>query len=219
MSSIKNIRFSLPCQEDINQMAAFGQERHCKTCQRTIVDFRNKSQEELDLIKQENATVCGVFSEKQVAKGYEGYRQLVATTVLAVGLSISANAQEENDPFKFPTSASKDTTTLENENILVGVIYDMPEYPGGLNAMKSFLIENIIYPSDSVTGKVWVSFMVDTLGRTQDIKIKKSLSSLADAEVIRVIQLMRFIPAHDNGKPINSRLSLPVSFSLGKEEE
>lgn len=198
-------------------MESCSQGKHCKVCDLTIIDFRDKSQEDLNNLKKTNKYICGIFSEKQVAKGYENYRQLVTTTILAVGLSIPVNAQtqEEIDPFKFPT-AVKDTS---RKNVVVGVVIDEvpePEYPGGLIAMRNFFKENIVYPSDSVEGKVYVSLTIDTLGRVQNVRIKKSLSPLADAEVIRVVKLMIFKPALINGKAVNSKISLPVSFSLGR---
>lgn len=178
--------------------------------------------EELDRLRETNKDICGIFSEKQVAKGYENYRQLVAATVLTFGiglLSTTIHAQEETDPFKFPAPVSKDTVSRENENALVGVIIDdYPEYPGGILAMRNFFKDNVIYPSDSIEGKVAVLFTVDTLGRTQNIQIKKSLSPLADAEIIRVVGLMVFKPAMHDGKPIVSKMRLPFTFHREKED-
>jgi TonB family protein len=221
MALIRNIQFSLPCREDIHGMDSCRQEKHCKSCDRTIIDFRNKSGEELENVKKGNQTICGIFSEKQVARGYENYFQLAAATVLALGLSISdLHAQEETDPFKFPVSHD---TLKENtsENILVGVVMaedPTPEYPGGMKAMIRFFQENLAYPSDSVQGKVYISAIVDTSGRIQQVKIRKSLSPLADAEVMRVVKLMIFKPALLNGKPVKSSIALPVSFSMGKKD-
>ena len=141
----------------------------------------------------------GYFSEKQVTKGYERYFQFAAATVLTVGLSGSLqnfHAQEEPDPFKFP-SGKIDTI---DKPAVVGIVYYSDhhltaDYPGGIAAMKSFLQDNIVYPADSIEGKVYVSATVDTLGHVTKVKIKRSLSLLADAEVIRVVKLMVFKPA------------------------
>jgi len=220
MPPIKNIRFSFPCNERIDQMGTCGINKHCQACERTIIDFRDKTSEELDLLKKTTTNICGIFAEKQVAKGYENYYQLTAATILAIGLSTSlqiAHAQEEPDPFKIPVPA-KDSSA---SRAIVGVfVYDTPQadYPGGIQAMRKFIEENLVYPSDSVSGKVRVSFMVDTEGRTRHIQIRQSLSPLADSEVIRVIGLMVFNPAKENGKPVNSRLSLPITFNNGKKD-
>lgn len=142
--------------------------------------------------------------------------QLANTIILTIGLSISfdtAQAQEEIDPFKLPTtSTGVICRDVPDKNIIVIIDDSYPEYPGGIIAMRSFLSENIIYPSDSVEGKVYVSLIVDTSGRVKDVKIKRSLSSLADTEVIRVVKLMIFKPAIVDEKPVNSKISFPISF-------
>ncbi len=223
MPPIKNIRFSFPCTERIDEMDICATDKYCKACQRTVIDFRNKTAEELELLKQTTPGLCGIFSEKQVAKGYERYFQLAAASMLTIGLSTSfqnLHAQEEADPFKIPATQSHGAVcpTVPAQNDVVGVIIDdSPEYPGGFQAMKDFLKENIVYPADSVEGKVYISFTVDTLGHATNIQIKKSLSPLADAEVIRVVKLLVFKPALLEGKPIQSKFSLPVTFSRKKE--
>lgn len=223
MPPIKNIRFSLPCTERIDEMDTCATNKYCKTCRRTVIDFRNKTAEEMELLKQTTPGLCGIFSEKQVAKGYERYFQLAAASMLTIGLSTSfqnLHAQEETDPFIFspPKTNQVVCPTVPAQNDVVGVIIDdSPEYPGGFQAMKDFLKENIVYPADSVEGKVYISFTVDTLGHVTNIQIKKSLSPLADAEVIRVVKLLVFKPALLEGKPIQSKFSLPVTFSRKKE--
>lgn len=197
--------------------------KFCNSCERTITDFRNRTKEELQEVLKVNKKVCGIFSEKQVAKGYENYHQLVATTVLAIGISMLSpeiQAQEETDPFQTTLNPTKKDTVRVEENVIVGVIIDdeYPEYPGGLQALRDFISTNLVYPSDSTEGKVWVSFVVDTTGRTQNIQIKKSVSPLGDAEVIRVVRLMQFIPAKRNGKPVHSKMNLPVTFRKAKED-
>lgn len=203
-------------------MASCERDKYCKTCERTIIDFRNKSAKALEHLKKTNQSICGIFSEKQVSKGYERYFQLAAATVLTVGLSSSFQngyAQEETDPFKFP-SGNNDTI---DKPAVVGIVYYSDhhltaDYPGGITAMKSFLRENIVYPADSMEGKVYVTAIVDARGIVTNVKIKKSLSPLADAEVIRVVKLMVFKPALLEGKPVNSSFSLPVTFSLEKKK-
>jgi TonB family protein len=220
MPPIRNIRFSFPCKEAINDMDSCGQKKQCRACNRTIIDFRDKSQEELDNLKKTDQPICGIFSEKQVAKGYENYIQLAAATVLAIGLnSQSANVHaQEADPFVYSLS-KKDS--VQRRAIAGIIITDDPptaEYLGGITAMRSFFKEHLVYPADSVEGKVYVLLLIDTAGHVTDVRIKKSLSPLADAEVTRVAKLMVFKPALADGKPVHSKLSLPVNFILERKD-
>ncbi|MDR0801667.1 energy transducer TonB [Fluviicola sp.] len=146
--------------------------------------------------------------------------QLVAATVLGLFLSPETKAQEETDPFKIRGNFSQKDTTQKKEITLTPpfIIDDEPpEYPGGTVAMWNFFKENSVYPSDSVEGKVVLSFIVDTTGKVQNIKVRKSLSPLADAEVIRMVQLINFIPAKRNGKPVPAAMLLPFTFTLDRK--
>lgn len=170
-----------------------------------------------------NVFIYRFFSKKRVSKEYELFLQLVLVTILtiaSIGISGNIYAQEETDPFKFPSAKTNGVAcgTVPSETEISSPIDDSPEYPGGIAAMKTFLQENIIYPSDSIEGKVYISAIVNSKGIVTSVKIKKSLSPLADAEVIRVAKLLVFKPALVNGKPVNSTFSLPVNFSREKKK-
>lgn len=92
-----------------------------------------------------------------------------------------------------------------------------PRYPGGENAMLSFLGENINYPDSAnengTTGIVYAEFVVDVDGSISNAKILRGIGSGCDEEVIRCIKLMpRWTPAMLNGKKVRSLFTLPVSF-------
>ena len=93
----------------------------------------------------------------------------------------------------------------------------MAEFPGGQNACFQFLREHIKYPEEAKTanehGRVVVSFLIDEMGDISDIKIKNSVGYYADQEAIRLVRMMpRWIPATKNGKAVQCRMSLPITF-------
>lgn len=89
----------------------------------------------------------------------------------------------------------------------------IPEFKnGGTIGLIKFIQKNINYPSDSVVGKIFVEFSTDTNGRTQNIKILKGLSKLADKEVLRVVKLLDFEPALIEGKKVTGHMTIPISF-------
>src|ERR1700679_1366965 len=65
------------------------------------------------------------------------------------------------------------------------------EFPGGIQSFFHFLGENMIYPPGEVrthtTGKVTVSFVVETNGQLTNITLVKSVSPDLDKEAIRVV--------------------------------
>src|SRR6185436_20886720 len=61
------------------------------------------------------------------------------------------------------------------------IVEDMPDFPGGEDAMKKFLAENIKYPDEAVRnnvqGTVYVSFVVQQDGKIVDTKVLRGVGS------------------------------------------
>jgi TonB family protein len=82
--------------------------------------------------------------------------------------------------------------------------------------MRQFIRDNLIYPSGQcLEGRVYVSFIVDTIGNVKDVEIKRGLSEEADKEAVRIVTLLTFIPGTFHGEPAEMKLVLPISFSNG----
>ncbi len=97
----------------------------------------------------------------------------------------------------------------------------MPEYPGGTQALYSFLAKNIKYPKtakkNNVEGTVYVKFVVDEDGSVINPVIVRGIGAGCDEEVIRVIKKMpKWKPGEINGKKIAVYYTLPCKFSLNK---
>jgi TonB family protein len=86
---------------------------------------------------------------------------------------------------------------------------------------SDFLSNNLHYPINSrnnnIQGKVIITFVVEKDGTTSNFRIVKSVSDDLDAESLRVIKLMIFNPAINNGKPVRSYFTIPVNFSIHNE--
>ena len=82
--------------------------------------------------------------------------------------------------------------------------------------MYDYIYSNITYPQEAdVSGKVIASFVVSKDGSVQDVKIEKPLYEECDGEVRRVLAAMpRWKAGKKDGKPVNTWLIVPVSFSL-----
>lgn len=101
------------------------------------------------------------------------------------------------------------------------LIFDDPDIPpvyvnGGDVGLRNFIRENLRYPrtGECVKGKVYVGFTVDTLGMVKDIVIKKGITSSTDEEAIRVVTLLKFIPASRDGQIVESKMMLPINFTI-----
>jgi hypothetical protein len=69
-----NHHISKPCTADLSKMSATERGVFCTLCQKEVVDFRDKSNQEIDQYTQSlnGAKACGIFNEKQVTHGKIG---------------------------------------------------------------------------------------------------------------------------------------------------
>ncbi|WP_338871802.1 TonB family protein [Spirosoma sp. SC4-14] len=94
-----------------------------------------------------------------------------------------------------------------------------PEYPGGAEAMRTFLSRNLTYPraasSAGVSGRVYVSFVVNTDGSLTDVQVMKGIGFGCDEEALRVIKKMpHWKPGKQSGRPVRVKFNLPIAFTL-----
>ena len=99
------------------------------------------------------------------------------------------------------------------------VVEQMPEYPGGMAEMMSFLSANVLYPEAAekagTQGRVIASFIVEKDGSISGAKVLKSVSEELDAEALRVISLMpKWKSGRQNGEPVRVKYTIPITFRL-----
>ncbi|HRZ42542.1 MAG TPA: M56 family metallopeptidase [Bacteroidales bacterium] len=113
---------------------------------------------------------------------------------------------------------------LPDDTVNYASLDKQPEFPGGQDAMIKFLIKNIRYPEAArekgIQGTVYVQFTVLNTGALSDIKIKKGVNDLLDAEAKRVVTSMPdWIPGEQKGKKVNVVIVLPVNFQLENKKK
>lgn len=104
-------------------------------------------------------------------------------------------------------------------NYVYDVCERMPNFPGGMSQLMSYIKKNIRYPVDAVKdgtqGRVILTFIVEKDGRLTDIKVAKSVSPSLDKEALRMVKSMpRWIPGMQDGKKVRAKYTLPISFKL-----
>ena len=105
------------------------------------------------------------------------------------------------------------------EEHIFEIVEDMPVFPGGDTALMTFLNGNIKYPmvaqENGVSGRVIVSFVVNTDGSIVDIEVIRSVEPSLDREAMRVVGTMpKWTPGKQRGKPVRVRFNVPVTYRL-----
>jgi protein TonB len=93
----------------------------------------------------------------------------------------------------------------------------MPEFPGGIEALKRYLLKNLRMPENNLEPgtriQVIARFVVGTKGHVQDIEITQGSTEIFNAEVKRVIANMPdWKPGLQNHRPVAVYFNLPVNF-------
>lgn len=122
------------------------------------------------------------------------------------------------------------------------VVEQMPEFPGGEDAMLKFLAKNVRYPEVArdcgCQGTVFITFIVDEEGNVIQPRILRAIKGCEDlqpgeklkpgeenpcesssntisSESIRVIKSMpKWVPGTQAGKPVRVQYNLPLKFTL-----
>ena len=93
-----------------------------------------------------------------------------------------------------------------------------PGYPGGPEALKKFIKENLRYPKEAsekkIEGTVAIRFDIDHTGRVTDAKVKHGLGYGCDEEAIRLVKMLKFGGAKNRGVKVVFHKSINIHFHL-----
>ena len=131
-------------------------------------------------------------------------------------IDASDNANKAQEEF-VPVTVEEEEEVEEEEIFLV--VEEDPEFPGGLEALSKYLAENIKYPQlareNNITGKVYVSFVVEKNGSVANVKVVRDIGGGCGAEAVRVVKTMpKWKPGKQRGQAVRTQFNLPVGFYL-----
>lgn len=116
---------------------------------------------------------------------------------------------------------SPPTPSYSENSEIYEIVEEIPEFPGGWEAMKKFLTDNLRYPpiakEEGVEGKVYMKFVVTNTGEVSNVNVVRGLAGCpeCDAEAKRVIKMMpKWKPGMNKGKAVSCYFSLPIVFKL-----
>ena len=106
----------------------------------------------------------------------------------------------------------------EEQQVFV-VVEEMPEFPGGELALRTYIAKAIVYPTvaqeNGIQGKVFVTFVVNKDGSVSNAKIARGVDASLDQEALRVVStLPKWKPGKQRGVPVRVSYTVPISFKL-----
>lgn len=132
----------------------------------------------------------------------------------------------DNDIYSKKEQNEKESKSKEEQNesesnkIFNGDDVDQqPSFPGGTNALNTFIVSNLKYPvfaqEKGIQGRVVVKFIVEKDGSISNVEVDRSVNPVLDNEAMRVVKAMpKWIPGQINGKAVKVECSHPFVFQL-----
>ena len=143
----------------------------------------------------------------------------LSKTNTAIGaFDVKGNDEAEGEVLK-AKEVVVDEKPKEEETKVFDVVEQMPQFPGGPQALFEYLSKNIKYPvvaeENGIQGRVIVTFVVERDGSITDVKVAKSVDPSLDKEAMRVVKSMpHWIPGKQNGAAVRVKYTVPVTFRL-----
>ena len=95
------------------------------------------------------------------------------------------------------------------------VVEDMPQFPGGYEAMQDYIakMQQKIAQEKGVKGKAKVAFTVNAAGKVTDIKVvEKDNDAAAKGAVAIASNMPEWKPGKQRGKPVPVKYMIPIEF-------
>jgi protein TonB len=111
---------------------------------------------------------------------------------------------------------AQNTTTVDKDNVYnISNIDVKPDFPGGMQEFYKFIGKNYNIPNvKNLSGKVYITFVVEIDGKLGDIKIIRDIGYGTGEEAIRVLSLCpNWIPGELAGMKVRVLYALPIAIN------
>ncbi|UMY66718.1 MULTISPECIES: energy transducer TonB [unclassified Flavobacterium] len=118
-------------------------------------------------------------------------------------------------------SATASAQETDKQDVYETAPESTPEFPGGTKAFYDFVRKNFRIPeeADTLSVKLFVTFVVEKDGSTTDVRVKGSpLASLDQAVLDLLAKSPKWKPAKQNGRPVRVQYAFPLVLTAPKEE-
>lgn len=133
--------------------------------------------------------------------------------------SLGGNKHKSGGAPATPSVTQTNQKSLPVTDDVFTVVDQMPQFPGGIDAMFTFMQNTTKYPEEAhkqgIEGKVFVRFVVEKDGQLDNIEVVHGIGGGCDEEAVRVLRLMPdWTPGKQGGVPVRVMFSMPFTFKL-----
>jgi protein TonB len=130
-----------------------------------------------------------------------------------------AQAQIQVQTYAPPAVADNTEDKVAADNEIFVIVEEMPEFPGGMGELLSFIYKSIRYPvvaqENGIQGRVTCAFVINKDGSIVDAEVIRGVNASLDKEALRVINSMpKWKPGRQRGKEVRIKYHVPINFRL-----
>jgi protein TonB len=143
--------------------------------------------------------------------------------VVFMGISVIGYSQNKGTIHLKKQSEEKRLPSIIEPVVITApltIVEKMPSYPGGNQALYSY-ISTLKYPKraveEGISGTCCVTFIVDTAGALQDIKVLRGVRNCRECDSTALDlgkKMPNWIPGQQSGRKVNVQFNLPIKFSV-----
>ncbi len=144
----------------------------------------------------------------------------VMVLLLMVGCKPATEKAVDQEEIPFEYSGEDKSAPMDADTDQVFQVVEVdPEFPGGIEALYKYMVDNVKYPekakADKIEGRVFVAFVIEKDGSVTNAKVVRGVSDEIDAEALRVVSAMpKWKPGTQQGNPVRVQYNLPIVFKL-----
>jgi len=118
-----------------------------------------------------------------------------------------------------PVPKMQEEESGSGEEEIFKVVESPPMYPGGEEALYSYLANNTRYPQMAkdagISGRVYLTFVVEKDGHITDARVLRGIGGGCDEEALRVINAMpKWTPGLQRNRPVRVQFVMDIKFTL-----
>ena len=108
----------------------------------------------------------------------------------------------------------------EGEEVSFLCVEEMPEFPGGFDALAKFIVDTLKYPrtalNDNIQGCVYTRFVVDKVGKVKNVETIRGVRNDLDSACVWAISILPnwTKPKSKYNNSIAVQFILPIKFTI-----
>ena len=124
-----------------------------------------------------------------------------------------------NLPIRFKLDSETTKTVEKPEDKIYKMVEEMPEFPGGEDAMRAFVWNHLVYPEAALANKtegfVVVDFIIHPDGSLSDVNVLRDIGDgCGDALKTAIEQMPNWTAGKEGGEAVKVQRNVPIEFKV-----